>query len=87
MRVAIGLLVLLGGIGLPAVAIADDEIASFSARWPESPMRKPTLTELVHFVAEAVKQNIQTAVEAKRSARRQETRPCADEICRLLNSR
>jgi len=32
MRVAIGLLVLLGGIGLPAVAIADDEIASFSAR-------------------------------------------------------
>jgi hypothetical protein len=42
-------------------------IASFNARWPEAPMRKPTLPELVHLVTSAIRQDIQTA--SKRSVR------------------
>ena len=58
MRITAGLVALLAGFGLPAMAIADDEIANFEARWPEAPMRKPTLTELVYLVAGALKQDI-----------------------------
>ena len=87
MRITAGLVALLAGFGLPAMAIADDEIANFEARWPEAPMRKPTLPELVHLVAGALKQDIQTALEKEPSARLQGSRLCTDEICHVLNSR
>ena len=86
MRITAGLVALLAGFGLPAMAIADDEIANFEARWPEAPMRKPTLTELVHLVAGALKQDIQTALEKERFARQQTSRSCTGEICQLLSS-
>ena len=42
-RITAGLVALLAGFGLPATAIAGDEIASFAARWPDAPMRKLSL--------------------------------------------
>ena len=85
MRITAGLVALLAGCGLAATAIAGDEIANFAARWPDAPMRKPTLPELVHLVAGALKQDIKPALEAERLARQQKLRPCTGEICELLN--
>jgi len=87
MRISSGLVALTLGLGLPAMAIADGEIASFSARWPEAPMRKPTLSELVRLVAGAIKQDVKSARDAEPMARQQRSSPCIGEICQLLNSR
>ena len=87
MRITAGLVALLAGFGQPATAIAGDEIASFAARWPDVPMRKPTLSELVRLVAHNLKQEIKPTVEAERLSRQKKLRPCTGEICKLLNSR
>ena len=87
MRITSGLVALTLGLGLPAMAIADDEIASFSARWPQAPMRKPTISELVRLVAGAIKQDVKSARDVEPMARQQRSPPCIGEICQLLNSR
>lgn len=86
MRITMGLVAILVGLGVPAMAIAADEVANIEARWPEAPMREPTLSELIHLVASALKQNIRPALETESSARQQKLRPCTGEICKLLNS-
>ena len=65
MRITMGLVAILVGLGVPAMAIAADEVANFEARWPEAPMREPTLSELIHLVAGALKQNIRPALETE----------------------
>ena len=86
MRITAGLIALTVGLGLPGIASADEEIASFNTRWPEAAMRKPTLSELVHLVSGAVKRDIKPVIEAE-NARGQTSTPCIGEICQLLNSR
>jgi hypothetical protein len=86
MRVYAALAALLIGLGVPVTAMAGDKITSFEERWPEAPMRKPTLPELVHLVSGAIKRDIKPVIDAKR-ARRRISRACGDEICQLLDSR
>ena len=40
MRITMGLVAILVGLGVPAMALAADEVANFEARWPEAPMRE-----------------------------------------------
>lgn len=85
MRICVALAAVVVGFGVPTGAAADDEIASFNARWPEAAMRKPTLPELVHLASGAIKREIRPMIEAERE-RRQKASPCRSEICQLVNS-
>jgi hypothetical protein len=78
---------LLIGMVLPGLAIADEQAASFKTRWPETPMRKPTMTELIRLVASAAKDDIKLVIESGSAGNQQGALRCPPELCRLLNRR
>lgn len=87
MRITAALLTLLASLSLPMAAIADDQSASFDARWPDTGMRKPSMTEMVQLVAAALKDDLKPAVKAELSARQKIPLRCAGAFCDFLNTR
>ena len=85
MKITALLLTLLIGVVLPGLAFSDEQVANFDARWPETSMRQPNMTELIRLVASAAKEDIKLVIESGLSSGRRETLRCPPELCRLLN--
>ena len=71
---------------LSAVAIAENETANFEARWPEVPMREPTITERIRLVASVAKGDIKLVIESGLSGTQQKSWRCTTGFCELMNS-
>ena len=86
MRITAALLALLISLVLPAVAIAENETADFVSRWPEVPMREPTLTERIRLIANVAKDDIKLIIESGLPGTQQKSWRCTAVFCQLMNS-
>lgn len=86
MKTTVALLALLVGVGLPASAVADEYVTTFEARWPATPMREPTLAEMVRLVASVAREDIKQAAEVGITGSQRSSWRCTAEFCRLLKT-
>jgi hypothetical protein len=86
MKTTLAFLALLLSAGLPATADANEPAASFEARWPDAPMREPTLTEMVRLVASVAREDIRQAAQTAIAGSPRNSWRCTAEFCRLLKT-
>lgn len=87
MKITTLLAMLLLGTVLPGLANADEQAASFEARWPETSMRKPDMVELIRLVASAAKDDIKLVIDSGLQGNQQEALRCPPELCALVTGR